>query len=144
MPQNLYTTIVWPLAAVKDTVIVLISSPKSANHHVSLLMMKTMPDDPTIYIFFLCSVSDECAACLRKGLQRGEKCTHQMATIPDHLSSTNQRMLESLYDDAEFGEQELKGNPVSRTELPFLPFLNRFVALAHNEPYHFSQDVQII
>jgi hypothetical protein len=107
-------------------------------------MLKKEPgtDD---YIFYLCSVSDECPACLRRGLKKNERCPHQLSMLPDHLSSLSQRLLQVLYEgDEAFGEQELTGNPVCRSELPFAEFTARFLASAYSSPHHFTRDVQVI
>lgn len=139
MKASLYTTIIWPLAQVDNTVIILISSPKDRNHHVSQLMTKTNPADGS-YLFTLCSVSEICADCLRHN--RSEKeCMHQIATVPDHLSSTNASALAALYDDKDMGQQELKGDPVLNEELLFKEFLGPF---QNQERYIFDTEVQII
>lgn len=136
MKKALYEVIIWPLLAVGETAVFLISSPKSANNHVSQLMRKKTDDGQ--YIFYLCSVSDLCSDCLRQG---EDDCLHQMATIPDHLTSKNGRMIEVLYDDKDMAEQEMKGNPLSSQELVFKPMLERFQRLPE---HHFSNNVQII
>jgi hypothetical protein len=142
MKPALFTTIIWPLAQVSDTVIVLISSPKDRNHYVSRLMLKTNPDDGS-WALVLCSVSDVCADCLRHG--RTEKqCSHQIATVPDHLSSTNARILEQMYDDKDMGAQELRGNPELREELVFKGLLPEFERMAREEPYFFREEVQVL
>ena len=142
MKANLFPTIIWPLAQVNDTVIILISSPKDRNHHVSRLMLKKNPDDGS-WAFTLCSVSDVCADCLRHN--RSEKeCSHQISTVPDHLSSTNSRLLEEMYDDPEMGAQELKGNPELREELVFQGLLAEFERRCREEPYYFQEEVQVI
>jgi hypothetical protein len=140
MPQKLYPVIIWPLLGVANTALVLISSPKSANHHVSELMRKVNPEDGD-YIFKLVSVSDQCGLCLRNGNQ---DCSHQMPTIPEHLTSKNALMLMSLYDDSDMAEQELKGNPVSTDEFLFKDFCQRFSWLTLHRKHHFSQAVQVL
>jgi len=140
--DRLYTTIIWPLLQVRHTALILISSPKTASHYVSNLMRKINPINGE-FIFHLCSVSSACAACLRAG-KREEECEHQMAGVPDHLTSVDGAMLATLYDDEGMGEQELKGLPTSNEERVFKGYLERWHQQCLREPYRIEHATQTI
>lgn len=126
---------------VKNTVVILISSPGSATHFVTSLLTKKTASGK--WIFFVCSVGEACGTCLRKGIL---KCDHVMASNPPHLSAMANEKAMALYDDQAQMNRELLAMPDSNEQYIFKPFADQLntLMLTDINGHRFKSEVQVV
>jgi len=140
---KLFVKVIVPLILMKYVAVFAISSPSDETNYTSrLASMKSRATGEKIWHTISLGIScDDCQAN-----PTGERCLHIYTVMPEHRSSGNLDMAESMVvGDQNTINQELHGIAQSDTSYTILPFVRTFIQRHEDSgPYIFKDEVQVI